>query len=169
VAIECHEGNRDDGQRCSQPQLISDHEISGHQGRDHGAADIDGEHGAGPLHYRRHDVAHAEEIDDFIGADMRLGQHRDRNIEIAADQRTEQQQQCGAGPDPEPHVGVAENPKLDQNDQPRQQHHQDRKQSRRHRQIMNLGIHGRASSVSMDAGGNISRDDGDLNSHQVCH
>jgi hypothetical protein len=52
-------------------------------------------------------------------------QDRDRNIEIAADERAEQKKQRGARPDAEPHIGISENAKLNQDDQPHEQHHQD--------------------------------------------
>ena len=59
-------------------------------------------------------------------SDVMPGQHGDRNIEIAADQRAEQQQQRHARADPEPHIGIAQDAKLDQDDQPDKHKDQDR-------------------------------------------
>ncbi len=83
-------------------------------------------------------------------------QNRDRNVEVAADQRAKQQNKGNARPDAQTHIGIAENAKLDQDDQPGEQNHQDRKQSRRQRQVVHLGTHGCGGSVSFGIGVSVT-------------
>ena len=151
----CHrmddKSHRSNRERCLDPELVPDHEIGRHQGRNNGAADIHRENRARRRDHQRHDVAHAEEVDDLPGLDGLAGQDRDRDIEIAADQRAEQQKQRAAGPDAEPHIGISEDVELNQDDQSADQQDQDRKQPRRQRQIVILGIHDLAQSRTVFA------------------
>ena len=55
--------------RCLDPELVPDHEIGRHQGRNNGAADVRRENRARRRDDRRHDVAHAEEVNDLPGLD----------------------------------------------------------------------------------------------------
>ena len=142
-----HQGDGRGDQRGLEPELIPKHQIRGHYRWNNGAADVDGENRAGPRHHDRRDITHAEEFNDLSRFDGGSGQHRDRNIEIAADQRAEQQKKGHAGTDPEPHIGISENPKLNQDEQYHEQQDQDRKQSRCQRQIVNLGTHDFAGSI----------------------
>ena len=48
--------------------------------------------------------------------------------------------ECDPRTYPEPHIGISKDTELDQDDQRQCQKNQDRKKSRRQRQIVNLGI-----------------------------
>ena len=55
----------------------------------------------------RHLIAHAEEIDDLVGHHLLWRQLRDRDVENAANERSEQQKERRAGADAEAGIGEA--------------------------------------------------------------
>src|SRR5262249_30104486 len=108
-----HDGGRQDSPN---PQVVLEKKIERQHRRDHGAADIYGDNGAGPIDHDRHDVAHAEEEDFTPRLDLACREFPYWNIDVAADQRAQQQQQCGARTDAKARVDIAQHIDLDEND-----------------------------------------------------
>src|SRR5262249_8611953 len=89
------------------------------------------------LHEVGHSVAHAEKIDVVAGEYLLLSrQLSDRNVEVAADERAEQQCQSCLRADTKPHVSVAERSKLDEQQEQDEKSYQYRKAYWRERQVL---------------------------------
>jgi hypothetical protein len=132
-----HRGYHHGGDRGAEPQAVAQQQIGRHQHRDHRAADIDRDHRPRPLRDLRHHVVHSEKMHD-LSRDIVPGQHRDRNVEIAADQRADQQEKRAARRQPEPQIGVAQDIELDENQQTRDRDRKHGEHSRRKREIVGL-------------------------------
>jgi hypothetical protein len=63
------------------------------------------------------DITHPEEIDLLLRQHPVLGQVRDWNVEVTANERGKQQEQCRTGADAKAHISVTQHPELDQHEQ----------------------------------------------------
>ena len=71
---------------------------------------------------------------------MLMRELRDRNVEIAADQRAEHQEKSRLRAYAKPHVRVAQRAQLDEQQQYEEKNHQPREVSRREGQIMHFAL-----------------------------
>jgi hypothetical protein len=80
---------------------------------------------------------HAKEVDHLIRLKLFRRQQCDGDVEIAADQRAEQQQHGGPRADAEAHIGMAQRPEHRQsNDHDDENADQDGKETRRQRHVV---------------------------------
>jgi hypothetical protein len=82
---------------------------------------------------------HAEKFDHLVGLDLLRRKSRNRYVEIAADQRGQQQQHGCSGAHAQAQIGVPQRADHDHNHQQAdEQGNQNREKARRQRQIMKL-------------------------------
>ena len=112
-----HQGDPQRGQQTRPPEPIFDEQIERHQAGYDGAADVHRDDRAGPLHHHRDGIAHAVVDDLAAGQDVLRRQFDDRDVEVAAHQRAQEQQDGGAGAQADAHIGVAQRAELNHHDQ----------------------------------------------------
>src|SRR5581483_7146129 len=108
------------------------------QARYNGAADIYRDYGPRPVNHDGHDVIHSENTDGLPG-DKPLFRHlRDRYVEIASRQTSEQDEQRCIGTKSEHGIGVVEDPYLDQHHNKEKDARQEEKERQCKREVMRL-------------------------------
>jgi hypothetical protein len=85
-------GNRHDegGESSRVPDPVLHKEVQRKESGYYGATDVDCYHRSRPVGHERHNVAHAEKFDDLARPDLSFRQLCEGDVEIAADQRSQQ-------------------------------------------------------------------------------
>ena len=118
------------------PQSILDEQIGGHQAWDHSTANVYRDQCPGPLQNNRHDITHPVVVDLLSGQNSLFGQLRHRNIKIAANQRSNEQENCDAWTYTEARIGITQRLDLKEDQQNNEYADKDRKGWRRKRKVI---------------------------------
>ena len=111
------------------PQLSLDQQKERHDTGDERPSDIHRDNGARPIDNDRHRIAHPEEINLALSQYLLAGQVHHRNIEVAAQQRCQQQNKCGSWAYAKAHVSVTQDSNLNQRGQD-DKHSRERREER---------------------------------------
>src|SRR5262249_9152890 len=101
-------------------------------------ADINGDNCAGPVGHEGNYVAHANEINHLAGNNVRFGKLCRWNVDVAPEKRAKEDQHGRAGVETDPHIGITQEPKLDENEQSKKDNCEDRIEAYGNGEIMKM-------------------------------